>query len=320
METDSSNMGVGKIDLDRGARRPRHISEKRLAANRRSAQKSTGPRTIRGKQRSRHNALKSGIFANAILLNGEDSVAYDSLRKGLMEDWKPVGTFEATLVETLASLIWRRRRLLRAERAEISKVVEFDELDSSMAQSSECWDLLRAPGNSSGILRNSSNPFVIKEAIDTLKICRDCLEKFGFDGKDPWRLRTLYGVDSEGFTPPGLFRTYQVYSKLATDPQKKSEANASPDELKKEMLEIFAQEIERLTELRTALEVLDSRRKEYEALAALVPSVEISERYIRREAHLSREIDRTLSQLERARRIRLCKTEPPGAAVGINGL
>jgi hypothetical protein len=235
-----------------------------------------------------------------------------------MEDWKPVGTFEVTLVETLASITWRRCRLLRAERAEIAKVVEFHDLDSTMAQASERWDLLRAPGNSGGILRNCSNPLVIKEAIDTLKICRDCLEKFGFDGKDPWRLRTLYGVDSEGFTPPGLFRTYQVYSKLATDPNKKSEANASPDELKKEMLDMFAQEIERLTALLTSLEVLDIRRREYEAVAALVPSVEISERLIRREAHLSRELDRTLSQLERAQQIRLCKTEPPGAVGGIN--
>jgi hypothetical protein len=46
METGSSNMKVGKIDLDRGARRLGHLSEKRLAANRRNAQKSTGPRTI----------------------------------------------------------------------------------------------------------------------------------------------------------------------------------------------------------------------------------------------------------------------------------
>ena len=34
----------------------------RLAANRRNARKSTGPRTARGKAQSRMNGLKSGVY------------------------------------------------------------------------------------------------------------------------------------------------------------------------------------------------------------------------------------------------------------------
>jgi hypothetical protein len=37
------------------------ISEKRLLANRRNAQRSTGPRTAEGKQISRNNALRHGL-------------------------------------------------------------------------------------------------------------------------------------------------------------------------------------------------------------------------------------------------------------------
>lgn len=38
-------------------------SEKRTAANRRNAQRSTGPRTEIGKQRSRRNAVRHGLFS-----------------------------------------------------------------------------------------------------------------------------------------------------------------------------------------------------------------------------------------------------------------
>ena len=42
-------------------------SEKQLAANRRHAQLSTGPRTPEGKARSRWNALKHGVLAKALI-------------------------------------------------------------------------------------------------------------------------------------------------------------------------------------------------------------------------------------------------------------
>lgn len=132
--------------------------------------------------------------------------------------------------------------------AEIAKVVEFEPFDSVMAQASERWDLVRARETSGGMLRNTCQP-----------------------GKDPWRLRGLYGLDNEGFAPCGTFRTFQVYSKLATDPPKETETK-SPDELKKEMLGIFDEEIERLMLFVDALQVIDSKRSEYQTTAALVPS------------------------------------------------
>ena len=77
------------------------MTEKKLAANRRNALKSTGPRTLRGKHKSKQNALKSGIFADVILLEDDDRSQYNSLLKGLMEYFTPQGTPEVTLVETL---------------------------------------------------------------------------------------------------------------------------------------------------------------------------------------------------------------------------
>lgn len=51
----------------------KQISERKLAANRRNAQRSTGPKTTAGKNNSRRNAIKHGILERKILLppNGQ---------------------------------------------------------------------------------------------------------------------------------------------------------------------------------------------------------------------------------------------------------
>ena len=47
-------------------------SQSRLEANRAIAKRSTGPRTELGKARSKMNAVKHGLSAKAIVLEGED--------------------------------------------------------------------------------------------------------------------------------------------------------------------------------------------------------------------------------------------------------
>jgi hypothetical protein len=80
-----------------------------------------GPRTPKGKERSKHNALKHGLFSKAVLLKDEPRDEYESLLNGLRDHLQPVGTLEILLVDRLATLFWRHRRLLIAEGAEIQK-------------------------------------------------------------------------------------------------------------------------------------------------------------------------------------------------------
>jgi hypothetical protein len=84
-----------------------------------------------------------------------------------------------------------------------------------------------------------------------------------------------------------------------------------PDELKKEMLGMLDEEIERLVILDALLRMVDKQRWRYQTIAALVPSQDVLERHVRYESHLSREFDRTLSQLERLQRIRRGQPAPP---------
>jgi hypothetical protein len=85
-----------------------------------SLHKSTGPRTPQGKERSKFNARKHGLFSKAVLLQDESRAEYDALLNGLMEDFHSQGKLETVPVETLAVLMWRKRRLLQVEMAKIS--------------------------------------------------------------------------------------------------------------------------------------------------------------------------------------------------------
>jgi len=87
------------------------ISTKKLDANRRNAQLSTGPRTERGKKHSRRNPLKHGILASVLLVEDvEDAAAYEKLLYRLRQCFEPVGEMEEYLVEKLSACIWRERR------------------------------------------------------------------------------------------------------------------------------------------------------------------------------------------------------------------
>ena len=77
--------------------------------------RATGPRTQQGKKNSKYNALKHGVFSQVVLLKGEPQAELDSLLSGLRNDLEPEGTLEELLVDKLAALVWRHRRLIIAD-------------------------------------------------------------------------------------------------------------------------------------------------------------------------------------------------------------
>lgn len=90
-------------------------SEKQIAANRRNATKSTGPRTAKGKAVSANNALRHGVLSKSAVSSFEDAEEYQALLEQLVEDHKPVTVIECTFVERITNLLWREKRLARSE-------------------------------------------------------------------------------------------------------------------------------------------------------------------------------------------------------------
>src|SRR5215472_11307748 len=95
------------------------VSVAKLEANRRNAQKSTGPTTEAGKARSRRNALKHGVLTSALLiterLGVKDRAEFGELLEGLRNDLMPSGALEEMLTEKIAVCWWRQKRALEWE-------------------------------------------------------------------------------------------------------------------------------------------------------------------------------------------------------------
>ena len=90
-------------------------TDKQIQANRRNAQRSTGPRSAQGKAASRWNALKSGIDAQLEILPGEDPQAHAALVQSFRDAYRPAHPAECHLVDALANAEWQLRRLRRLE-------------------------------------------------------------------------------------------------------------------------------------------------------------------------------------------------------------
>ena len=94
------------------------VSARKLEANRRNGRKSTGPKTARGKNHSKKNALKHGLFSEDCLAQ-EDPRDLARLHKLVREELKPVGAQEESDVEYIVWCRWRLRRVYKVENAQV---------------------------------------------------------------------------------------------------------------------------------------------------------------------------------------------------------
>jgi hypothetical protein len=63
------------------------------------------------------NALKYGVFAETIILPGEDPKEFEQLHRSLIQEWLPAGPAEHDAVLTLAKCMWRKRRIRHLKQA-----------------------------------------------------------------------------------------------------------------------------------------------------------------------------------------------------------
>jgi hypothetical protein len=87
----------------------------RAAVNKANAQKSTGPRTAAGKQRSSLNALRHGLTGHTIVLPSEDHSAYQRHSQSFLDEYRPKGATETQLVQSLLDTSWQLNRASAVE-------------------------------------------------------------------------------------------------------------------------------------------------------------------------------------------------------------
>ena len=88
-------------------------SQAQIDANRRNAQKSTGPVTPEGKAAVRHNSVRHGLRSRHLDLSPGKDAEFTRLCEELEAAWQPLDQPERIQVETMAIAYWKLARVER---------------------------------------------------------------------------------------------------------------------------------------------------------------------------------------------------------------
>jgi len=103
-------------------------SAKQIAANRRNALKSTGPKTARGKRISSRNSVKHGAYAQTVVIESprlkESKRKYNHLFRKICTYLNPENPFQFALTREIANCVWRANRIIRAKTTLTDSIAE----------------------------------------------------------------------------------------------------------------------------------------------------------------------------------------------------
>jgi hypothetical protein len=216
---------------------------------------------------------------------------------------------EEMLVEKLALCVWRHRRVIIAETAEIRRATEFLGWDANQQQTERSNKIsdysIRFEG---GLIRQIGNAQALDTCLDLLKELGDRIEDDGFAPEsDAQTLTKLYGEPSQEKWQKTLFDSYRAWSRTAecSEKERQQHGYAAPETCKKRFLEELDAEIKRLERYKKTRTSMEAEKMKVEALRQHVPLTPQFHNVLRYEAALERNFDRALTQLERLQRTRL---------------
>ena len=266
------------------------ISEQRLAANRANAQKSTGPKTLQGRAASRMNALKHGLLSQEVLICSphryESEAELFKLHDRFRDELQPMGPVELMLCDQIVTTHWRLRRVLAAESAEMAL-----SLRRGRSQS------VRQPGPQSiqvGTETHELTPPLDESAAgcrEAQRLLRDIARAVRREGG---LTDGILAGEVNAFGPQ-----LNVHQELTELLQRRAE---NPDGVEEA---VWPEQ--HLTEV---LEYLDNKIREMALLeethyaAALMPEVEVLEKFGRYETMLTRQLNRAITQLTKLQKER----------------
>jgi hypothetical protein len=275
--------------------------------------KTGGPTSMKGKEKSRCNAIKHGIFAKVVLLENESMPQFDALLQGFRDDLQPKGTLEDVLVEKLAALIWRYRRMLVAERAEIrieqrnnSHAADRERLRREEVLALETSNKI----TSHGLLGDLKNPIGREKSIEYLKLLKEMMGARGFKPEEDLQfISRVFG--QANYWMQGIVYNLHCDPGGITFEREFKEFGRPLEDRKAKYLEYLQKQIDAFERYGKIIDPLAKGRERMECKSACVPEAPRLDRILRYSASLERDFDRTLNQLERLQRMRTGQAVPP---------
>jgi len=227
-------------------------SQAQILANRRNAQKSTGPRTAEGKAAVAKNATKHGLFARMDVVISENQADFDAFRENMLKELAPVGTMESFLAARIVSLTWRLQRAERMQN-ELIDVKIRREINDTLPELSESL-ITGKPLSDEGGSKSSD------KCYDDLALGYIAMRDFG--GSRALERLSMYERRLES----SLFRTKAELEKL----RQAREARQADE--KKALDPFFGEPLEKQSQSAGGQEELSAfEKREYELLLGVPP-------------------------------------------------
>lgn len=288
----------------------------------------SGPNTEAGKKIVSLNAVKHGVFSTTPVIPGiEREEDWEAHLGGILESLAPEGLLEVKLTRRTAALLWRLERLERYETDSISLAHERVEEDVATAR----FFATRAAGGTPGLLNQ-------EDVADDLEFERQCLRLLeclpalpddapiqGEDAADILSTIARYAghPEVEEFSFPGVPDdvTVQDFTGWTASLVRRGiaaiagEVGSDPDNLLTHATVATRMEVSMAQrEAHRVARDLDRERR-----GRLLPDESTLEKVVRYEAHLNRQLNQTLHELE-ALQARRQGGVTPLARVDVQGL
>jgi hypothetical protein len=262
-----------------------------IEANRRNAQLSTGPRTPEGKAASSQNAVKYGMLARQLVIQGqylqESAEEFQSFWTEYREQLAPVGPLEEMLVDQIVALNWRMRRVRAAESGEIALHMDagYRQRARLQAQTGETeeWPHM--------------DHYIEKDLIEL----RQKIEQGGDFSKDDI---AKIADDADGAYPSLLRRLNAVYAQISQnsgnlDPAALRESN------RQKVLDTLDEQIKKLSEQQITRRRQEANKEQAHRNSEFIPRMDIVHKILRIETTLERQLFRAIEQFEKLQTRRL---------------
>ena len=296
------------------------LSDKQLAANRRNARKSTGPKTPAGRAVSKLNALKHGLLAQTVVVRGhqlkESPIEFKKLCQAFYANLNPVGPLEEMLADQIIQAAWRLRRARTAESGEIALSVDGGWWHRE--KHNPLTHLLAYPilaGTEGLVTKLQQSAWGCRYLIHCLSTVQTAVEQAG----------ELAEATLVAFTKQSLrgcaghlgVKLEQLRAGLATNPEQLEPA-AMRTRHQAEVLEYLAGQIRDAGYLLERHEKREHAEEQSRQAAAVLPSDAVLDKILRYETALLRQLNQAMNQLERLQRRRQGEAVPPPLALDVS--
>ncbi|MDX9857591.1 MAG: hypothetical protein RBT76_07370 [candidate division Zixibacteria bacterium] len=295
----------------------------KVESNRRNARKSTGPKTEKGKDAVKWNAMKHGLLAQQVVIakgdGKEDLKQFGTLLYTLRAELGPVGVLEEMLVERIAVCYWRLRRAVMAETGVIRKQLDCHATNQVSLLIDNFNDHKRFPFTDAErmtLRRSTMGVTFLKSLLEDAKAEAAVMGKLSDDTMS--RILAYWGSDSDSHGAFLFLMNSLVDDSELTDADFTTGKKPPKAKLTANLITGLDGEIERLNTCQEFNEELESSASESTFLANHIPPDGELDRLQRYETTIERQLYRAINQLERLQRGRSGQPIPPPINVEIN--